>query len=147
MSSTKAAEDVEILNSLGLGLSEAKVFSALSKLGASTAGTISKTSGVAREFVYRIMPNLMKKGLVEKIITSPEKFKAVPMKNAYTILLRRKEEENRKLWSKAMKDLKKRQKKSPPRPRRLLIPKSVWFLHINRQTQESARSTRTLKKA
>jgi sugar-specific transcriptional regulator TrmB len=107
----EVADDFEILTGLGLHVSEAKVFLSLSELGASTAGTISKTSGVAREFVYRILPRLVKKGLVEVSITVPKNFKAIPMKEAFTMLLRRKEEENRKLWSKAMKAMEKHKNK------------------------------------
>ena len=103
-------EDIEILNSLGLSLTEAKVFVVLNKLGTTEAGTVSKSSGVAREFVYQILPKLRKKGLVEEVITKPKKFKPISMKEAYTILLRRKEEENRRLHSKAMRALKKHRK-------------------------------------
>jgi sugar-specific transcriptional regulator TrmB len=113
--SADALEDMEILSSLGLNLSEAKVFVALHELGSSTAGMISKMSRVARESVYQILPKLAKKGLVEEIITRPKKFKAISMKEAYTILLRRKEEENRKLCSKAMKALEKHKNKKKPR--------------------------------
>jgi sugar-specific transcriptional regulator TrmB len=109
---TKIPEDVEILNSLGLSINGARVLLALSQLGASTARTISKSSGVAREVVYQIMPRLMKKGLVEEIITAPKKFKAIPLKEAYAILLRRKEEENRKLAAKAIEALKRHQNKT-----------------------------------
>jgi sugar-specific transcriptional regulator TrmB len=105
------AEDIEILTGLGLSLSEAKVFFILHELEAAVASTISERSGIAREFVYRILPKLMEKGLVEATITVPKKFKAISMKDACTILLRRKEEENRKLWSKAMKAMEKHKNK------------------------------------
>jgi sugar-specific transcriptional regulator TrmB len=108
--SEEVPEDIEILNSLGLSVSEAKVFFTLFKLGTAAAGTVSKSSGVAREFVYQVLPKLRKKGLVEEIISKPKKFKAIPIKEAYTILLKRKEEENRKLHLKAMKALKKHKK-------------------------------------
>lgn len=67
--------------------------------------------GFAHESVYQILPKLAKKGLVEEIITRPKKFKAISMKEAYTMLLRRKEEENRKLWLKAMKAMEKHKNK------------------------------------
>lgn len=109
--STENAEDVEILTGLGLNNAEAKVFFALHELGLATAGTISKESGVAREFVYRILPRLARKGLIEVTITVPKRFNAIPVEQAYTMLLRRKEEENRKLWSKAMKAMEKHKNK------------------------------------
>jgi predicted transcriptional regulator len=106
------SEDIEILNSLGLQLNEAKVFMALSQLGTSKAKEIGKFSGVAREVVYQIMPRLLKNGLVEEIIARPKKFRAIPIKEAYTILLQRKEEENRKLCAKAREALQKHQNKT-----------------------------------
>jgi sugar-specific transcriptional regulator TrmB len=107
MKLTKIPEDVEILNNLGLSLNGARVFLALSQLGTSKVKTISKFSGVAREVVYQIMPRLLKKGLVEELITAPKKFKAIPMKEAYAILLQRKEEENRELCARAREALQK----------------------------------------
>ena len=101
-------EDVEILNSLGLTINAAKVFLALSELGTATAKTISKTSGVAREVVYQLMPSLVKKGLVEEVLTSPKSFKAIPLKAAYNQLLQHKKEENRKISRKIDEALKKK---------------------------------------
>jgi sugar-specific transcriptional regulator TrmB len=101
----KISEDAEILNGLGLTLNEARVFLALSQIGTATAKAISNSSGVAREVVYQIIPKLLKKGIVEEAITSPKSFRAVPMKEAYAILLRRKEEENRGLSARAMEAL------------------------------------------
>jgi len=109
---TEVPEDVEVLNSLGLSLNEVKVFLALSQLGTSTAKTIAKCSGVAREVVYQVMSKLLEKGLVEAVIAAPKKFKAIPMKEAYAMLLRRKEEENRELCKKAREALQKHQNKT-----------------------------------
>ena len=114
---SEASEDIEILTSLGLKSSEAKIFLILSNSEASTAGTISQKSGIAREFVYQILPKLGKKGLIETIIAVPKKFKAVSIKDAYTILLRRKEDENRKLFTRALKAVERhKNKKANQRP-------------------------------
>jgi len=67
---------------------------------------------VAREVVYQVMPKLLKEGLVEEAITSPKTFKAIPMKAAYAILLRRKEEENRNLCARANEALQRHQNKT-----------------------------------
>jgi sugar-specific transcriptional regulator TrmB len=112
--SEEASEDIEVLTSLGLKPSEAKIFLTLSNSEASTAGTISQKTGVAREFVYQTIPKLIKRGLVEAIISTPKKFKAVAMKDAYTILLRRKEEENRKLFTRALKAVERHKNKIAP---------------------------------
>ena len=105
-------EHAKILNSLGLTFNEARVFLALSQLGAATAKAISNSSGLGREVVYQIMPKLLEKGLVEEAVTSPKSFRAVPLKEAYAILLQRKEEENRELYKKAMEAFKRHQSKS-----------------------------------
>ena len=109
------AEDIEILTNLGLKPSEAKIFYILSHSEPITANAISQKSGVAREFIYQTIPKLMKKGLVETIVAVPKKFKAVPMKDAYIILLRRKEEENRKLFTRALKAVERHKNKRKPR--------------------------------
>jgi sugar-specific transcriptional regulator TrmB len=101
-------EDEEILRCLGLAINAAKIFLVLSQLGTSTAKTISNSSGVAREVVYQIMPSLVKKGLVEEALTSPKSFKAIPLKEAYNLLLHRKREENKKIGQKIEETLKKK---------------------------------------
>lgn len=110
--SSEVLEEAEILSSLGLTLSEAKVFLSLCELEASTAGKISKNSGVAREFVYQVLLKLLKRGLVEVLLTSPKKYRAIPIEEAYAILFERKEEENRKLHAEASKALEKHQKET-----------------------------------
>lgn len=92
-----APADIELLNSLGLTTNEAKVILALCKLRTATAKSIAQASGVAREVIYQVMPKLQEKAIVEEIIAAPKKFKAPPIKDVYTILLQRKNEENREL--------------------------------------------------
>jgi sugar-specific transcriptional regulator TrmB len=119
-------EDIEILTSLGLSTAEAKVYFTLFKMRETTVGNLSKEAEVARELVYRLLPKLKKRGLVEEIIANPKKFKAISLKEAYMILLKRKEEENKRLYSKAMSHIKKHNNKAPYKattdPRMILIP-------------------------
>lgn len=115
MELTADNEHVEILCSLGLRLSEAKILLALSELGPAPVGLISKKSEIAREFVYRIIPKLVNRGLVEEILAMPKKYKATPIEETYKVLLRRKEEENRKLYLKAMRAIKRRKSRQPLR--------------------------------
>jgi len=93
--------DIELLTNLGLTFNEARVFFALSRNGISTAKALTISSGVAREVVYQVMPKLQEKGLIEKIMTSPVAFNAIPIDEAYSILLQRKEEEYTKLGKKS----------------------------------------------
>jgi sugar-specific transcriptional regulator TrmB len=102
---TDAFEFIDVLKKLGLTLNEARVFYALSGIGKSTAKSISKNSGIAREVVYQVLPSLQKKGLVEEIVTSPKSFRALSMHDAFETLLRRRTSENVELKEKARKTL------------------------------------------
>lgn len=94
-------EYVQTLMGLGLTLLQAKTYLALAKLGSADVKTIAKVSNVARQDVYRVTPKLQKLGLAEKIISTPTKYKAIPLKMGLSILLQQKVEENAKLQEKA----------------------------------------------
>jgi sugar-specific transcriptional regulator TrmB len=100
-----SSEFIDVLKRLGLTLNEARVFYALCGVGKTTAKSISRTSGIAREVVYQVLPSLQKKGLVEEIITSPKSFRALLMEDAFETLLRRRNSENVELKEKARKTL------------------------------------------
>jgi sugar-specific transcriptional regulator TrmB len=87
-------EGIAILVGLGLTTSQAMVFLTLSRLGKATAKAITESSQLARQEVYRILSELRDKGLVEKIIAKPTKYRLVSIENALDILLQRKKEEN-----------------------------------------------------
>lgn len=93
-------EYVQTLMDLGLTLVQAKAYLALSRLDHATIKSISKTSNLARQDVYRIMPILQKMGLVEQIITTPTAYKAIPIKNGISSLLLHREQEQAKLHKK-----------------------------------------------
>jgi sugar-specific transcriptional regulator TrmB len=57
------------------------------------AKMISKKLGVSKPDVYRVLGNLQKQGLVEKIISNPAVFRAVPIDQSLSILFQRKEKE------------------------------------------------------
>jgi sugar-specific transcriptional regulator TrmB len=100
-----SSECIDVLKRLGLTLNEARVFSALSGVGKSTAKSISKSSGIAREVVYQVLPSLQRRGLVEEIVSSPKTFRALPMEDAFKVLFRRRMTENEELKEKAKKTL------------------------------------------
>lgn len=63
----------------------------LLKLGMeSNAASLFEISGVARQDVYRVLLELEKLGLVEKIIATPNRFRAVAPTNAISLLLEEK---------------------------------------------------------
>jgi len=79
-------DGVQSLVRLGLTSCEVRVYFALARSGYSTVKTISKASKIPREYVYKIMPNLQERGLVEKVVAKPATFRAVPIKDALSIL-------------------------------------------------------------
>ena len=80
-------EGKEILTHLGLTTNQTKVYLALIRLGqTSPAKTISKVSNVTREQVYTILPKLQRIGFVKKILATPNRYKAVPIEDAFSIL-------------------------------------------------------------
>jgi sugar-specific transcriptional regulator TrmB len=95
-------EYLQTLRDLGLTLLQARTYLALCKTGPATAKTISKTSNIARQNTYRILPTLEKIGLVEKIITTPTTYKATPIKEGYSLLLQNKTKENNELQKKTI---------------------------------------------
>jgi sugar-specific transcriptional regulator TrmB len=98
-----AGEYIKILAELGLTLTEAKVYISLLGLKIATANRIHYRSNVARQEVYRVLSDLEKKGLIEKIIDRPTKFRAIPANNAISILLKRRTEHSQRLRKKAIK--------------------------------------------
>ncbi len=84
-------DDLAVLSDLGLSHSQSKVYLALLKLGTdSKAVSVFRLSRIARQDVYRILTELQRAGIVEKIISRPVRFRAVEPKKAVSILLERK---------------------------------------------------------
>jgi sugar-specific transcriptional regulator TrmB len=103
-------EEFDVLIRLGLTLNEVRVLIALYASESLTAKAIAKSSGVAREIVYQIVPKLQKKGLVDELITNPKTFKALPLENTIDLLLQQRKNEDNELFSKAQAMAKKQQK-------------------------------------
>lgn len=82
----------EMLSDFGLTRNQAKVYIATAQLGLASVGQISKLSKVRREDVYRLLPKLEKRGLIEKLLGTPTKIRATPIKEAIAILIKREEE-------------------------------------------------------
>ena len=93
--------DTETFVDLGLNSSEARVFAALYKTGATEASKIAKASTVARPDVYRALYKLHKLGLVEKIIAHPSRFRAVPIETGVAVLFKQKTKKYIELKSKS----------------------------------------------
>jgi len=88
----------KVLQELGLTFSQAKLFVALVRLSeCATANAISSYSNVARQDVYRLMEELQEIGLVEKVVSNPAKFKAIPIRDATSFLVKKRKEKTHAL--------------------------------------------------
>ena len=88
---------IKQLEEIGLTNGEARVYKALSQLGASSVGPISDLSKVHRSIIYQILEKLIEKGLVTYIIEGKiKKYQAAPP----TMLLNFLEKEKEKLETK-----------------------------------------------
>jgi sugar-specific transcriptional regulator TrmB len=84
-------KNIQVLKDLGLSGSQGRVYLALLKLGSdSKATSISKFSKVPRQDIYRILEELNQVGVVEKIISRPIKYCAIPIKKAVSLLIEKK---------------------------------------------------------
>jgi len=108
-------EEIQVLMKLGLTFNQSRVFLALDQQKKFTVKEISKISNVARETVYRIIPELQNLGLVEKEIAAPCKFLSIDFDAAITSLLNLRQQETNIILAKTQellknkKDLKKYQ--------------------------------------
>ncbi len=85
-----AEKEVEILTRLGLSSVQARVYLALARSGASKIRRIAQTSSVPRQDIYRILSALQELSLVEKVVATPTMYRAIPMKEAFSMLMERK---------------------------------------------------------
>jgi HTH-type transcriptional regulator, sugar sensing transcriptional regulator len=69
---------IQTLTDLGLTLDQAKLYLALLQGGPATARQLATTSKIARPDIYRIIPTIEKQGMVEKLMTKPISYQAVP---------------------------------------------------------------------
>jgi sugar-specific transcriptional regulator TrmB len=92
---------IDTLVDLGLSLLQAKTYFALATSGTQTGRSIAKISKIASQDIYRLLSELAEKGLVEKIISKPAQYRAIPLAAGLTELLRRRQEETEKLTKEA----------------------------------------------
>ena len=81
------SEDITILRDLGLSTTQARIYRMLTHWDELSIETIAKISRVARTDLYRIMSQLESRGLVERVILNPTKFRAIPVDKGIDILI------------------------------------------------------------
>ena len=79
--------DAKLLTKLGFTKTQAKLYLTLLMLNETDANILGKRTNIPRTAVYRVLDELQEKGLVEKVIASPCKFKATPLKLGLQILV------------------------------------------------------------
>ncbi len=84
--------DAQKLAEFGLTQNQAKIYLAILKLGTTQIEPISKISSVRREDIYRILPRLYELGIIERVVGSPTRVKAIPVEKAIRILARNRQE-------------------------------------------------------
>lgn len=96
-------EEFATLEHLGLTNAQAKVFLALADLGASTIKEIAGNSKVHRTDIYRIIKDLEEEGLVEREISTPSKFRAIPINECIKTLFQKRNHETNEIRKEATK--------------------------------------------
>jgi sugar-specific transcriptional regulator TrmB len=105
-------EDVKTLTRLGLTGSQAKVYIALTKVEDSTIKTISQNTKIARQDIYRILSQLQEEiCLVERILATPSRYRAIPIVEGTAILAQRRQKENAETQTKALQLIQRHQDK------------------------------------
>ncbi|MCW4009770.1 MAG: phospholipase D-like domain-containing protein [Candidatus Bathyarchaeota archaeon] len=83
-------EDIQTLIQLGCTRAQAKVYITLTKLGLAGVKAIAEQSEIPRQEIYRLLSELQDKGLIEKIVSTPTKYKAAPIDRGLSSLIERK---------------------------------------------------------
>jgi len=94
-------EDVQILTGFGLTFLQAKVYLTLVRTGNSTIRKIAEKANIARQEAQRVATELQSLGLVEKLLVNPTEFEPLPINDAVTFLLERREKASLELEQKA----------------------------------------------
>jgi DNA-binding response OmpR family regulator len=83
-------ETANVLADFGLTKTQAKIYIALVASGVASASQIAEHSKIRREEVYRVIPELEKRGLLTKKLKTPRKFSAIQPETAIEILTKSK---------------------------------------------------------
>jgi len=82
-------EYADTLSDFGLTHNQAKAYLAMVQLGIASIREVSNASEIRREEVYRMLPDLEKLGLIEKVLGKPLRIKATPVDTALFLLIER----------------------------------------------------------
>jgi len=101
----------QLLAQLGLSPTQTRLYQSLLERGNNgvTAGVLSKSMDLPRSEIYRALSELQLKGLVEREVSYPNRFNAIPIATGFQILLSHKVEQFTKIESEISSFLQKAQ--------------------------------------
>jgi sugar-specific transcriptional regulator TrmB len=139
-------DGIRLLTQLGLTARQAKVYWSLTQCGASSVKEISKASNIPREDLYRILQALQNLGLMEKRITSPVSYEAIPLREALSFLYERRinqtvalQDEAKKIFEKYV--LNTQPKKYSGESQFVLIPEKEAVISRRKKSIDCAENT------
>ena len=94
-------EDTKLLTRLGLTELQAQVYLTLAKMGKATLRDISSASKADRANVYRVITRLLELNLIEKLLSTPTVFRALPLADGIKMLLEKKDQEHNDIKAKS----------------------------------------------
>jgi sugar-specific transcriptional regulator TrmB len=94
---TDLEDYVKLLTKTGLSQLQSRIYITLVTIGTADVGSISRTSKIARQNVYRILPDLESLGLVQRILDKPILFEPTPIKRALELSLKKKKFETEQI--------------------------------------------------
>jgi sugar-specific transcriptional regulator TrmB len=95
----------EILTELGLTKLQINIYLVLNKLGNAPIKAISENARIDRAHTYQIIAKLQEMGLVQKIVSKPNFFNPLPLREGMQILFERRIEEFREFEEKTRKKI------------------------------------------
>jgi sugar-specific transcriptional regulator TrmB len=112
----------------------------------STAGEVSRYAQVARQDIYRILTELHRLGLVEKVISTLTRFAAIPIQNVVAALLERRIKETCELQERTKELIQRVNNKAKTtipqeNPHFVLIPEKEALAHRIKKAIENSRKS------
>lgn len=86
-------DDITLLTNIGFTKNQAKLYLTLINYGKTDVKTLAKQSNVPRQAIYRTLNELQQKGIVEKIISLPQEYKAAPFRDGLSMIMSQKTRE------------------------------------------------------
>ncbi len=94
-------EGIRLLTQMGFTEAQAKLYLALIITGKTDVKTLAKQAVVPRQAVYRTLGELHEKGIVERIISLPQEYKAIPLQDGLEIMIAEKANDYTKILEQA----------------------------------------------